>query len=87
MKFGVNTFLWTGNFGPEHFHLLPKIKASGFDGIEVALIRPTDFKAADIRKALAQNALECTVCSVLPARIEFDFARCASAQQNHRPPF
>ena len=69
MKFGVNTFLWTGNFGPEHFDLLPKIKQNGFDGIEVALIRPSDFKAAEIRKALAQNALECTVCSVLPGEL------------------
>jgi len=69
MKFGVNTFLWTGNFGPEHFDLLPRIKVNGFDGIEVALIRPTDFKAAEIRKALAQNALECTVCSVLPGEL------------------
>jgi len=66
MKFGINTFLWTGNFGPEHFDLLPKIKQNGFDGIEVALIQPADFKAKEIRKAAAQNALECTVCSVLP---------------------
>ncbi len=69
MKFGVNTFLWTGNFGPEHFDLLPKIKQNGFDGIEVALIRPVDFKAAEIRKAAAANALECTVCSVLPGEL------------------
>jgi D-psicose/D-tagatose/L-ribulose 3-epimerase len=69
MKFGVNTFLWTGNFGPEHFGLLPKIKANGFDGIEVALIRPSDFKASEIRKAAAQNGLECTVCSVLPGEL------------------
>lgn len=69
MKFGVNTFLWTGNFGAEHFDLLPKIKANGFDGIEVALIRPVDFKAAEIRKALTQIGLECTVCSVLPGEL------------------
>ena len=69
MKFGVNTFLWTGNFGPEHFDLLPKIKANGFDGIEVALIRPADFKATEIRKAAEKNGLECTVCSVLPGEL------------------
>jgi D-psicose/D-tagatose/L-ribulose 3-epimerase len=66
MKFGVNTFLWTGNFGPEHFELLPRIKEHGFDGIEVALIQPAGFKAGEIRRALANNGLECTVCSVLP---------------------
>jgi D-psicose/D-tagatose/L-ribulose 3-epimerase len=69
MKFGVNAFLWTANFGPEHFDLLPKIKEHGFDGIEVALIRPVDFKAAEIRRALEQYALECTVCSVLPGEL------------------
>jgi len=69
MKFGVNAFLWTANFGPEHFDLLPKIKENGFDGIEVALIRPADFKAADIRRALKQYDLECTVCSVLPGEL------------------
>jgi D-psicose/D-tagatose/L-ribulose 3-epimerase len=69
MKFGVNTFLWTGNFGPEHFDLLPKIKANGFDGIEVALIRPADFKATEIRKAAEKNGLERTVCSVLPGEL------------------
>lgn len=69
MKFGINTFLWTGNFGPGHFELLPKIKEHGFDGIEVALIRPVDFRAAEIRKAAAQYGLECTVCSVLPGEL------------------
>jgi D-psicose/D-tagatose/L-ribulose 3-epimerase len=69
MKFGVNAFLWTANFGPEHFDLLPKIKEHGFDGIEVALIRPVDFKAAEIRRALEQYDLECTVCSVLPGEL------------------
>lgn len=66
MKFGVNTFLWTANFGPDHFHLLPQIREHGFDGVEVALIRPADFRAAEIRRTLEQNQLECTVCSVLP---------------------
>ena len=32
MKFGVNTFIWGAMFGPSDFHLLPAIKAGGFDG-------------------------------------------------------
>ena len=66
MKFGINTFLWTINFGSKHFELLEQIKQRGFDGVEVALIRPEAFEAAAIRRALADHALECTVCSVLP---------------------
>jgi D-psicose/D-tagatose/L-ribulose 3-epimerase len=69
MKFGINTFLWTANFGPEHFHLLPKIRKGGFDGVEVALIRPSEFKASAIRQAIAEHDLECTVCSVLPGEL------------------
>ncbi len=65
MKFGVNTFIWTASFDRSHLRLLPVIKEHGFDGIEVSLFRPVDFAAADIRRGLRENALECTVCSVL----------------------
>lgn len=66
MKFGVNTFIWTASFDRSHLPLLPAIKEQGFDGIEVSMFRPVDFAAADIRRGLEENALECTVCGVLP---------------------
>jgi D-psicose/D-tagatose/L-ribulose 3-epimerase len=65
MKFGVNTFIWTASFDRSHIPLLPAIKEHGFDGIEVSLFRPVDFAAKDIRQGLEENALECTICSVL----------------------
>ena len=65
MKFGVNTFIWTANFDKSHLPLLPKLKAAGFDGVEVPLFRPSDFATADIARGLAENGLECTICSVL----------------------
>jgi len=65
MKFGVNTFIWTANFDRSHLPLLPKLKAGGFDGVEVPLFRPSEFATADIAKGLAENGLECTICSVL----------------------
>lgn len=65
MKFGVNTFIWTANFDRSNLPLLPAIKAAGFDGVEVPLFNPAEFAAADIRKGLADNGLECTICSVL----------------------
>lgn len=67
MKFGINSFLWTENFGRAHFALLPEIRKRGFDGIEVSLFHAADFEAAAIRRALDENQLSCTVCSVLPA--------------------
>ena len=65
MKFGVNTFIWSAAFDQSNLPLLPLIKEKGFDGVEVPLFRPAQFAAADIRKGLQENALECTICSVL----------------------
>jgi D-psicose/D-tagatose/L-ribulose 3-epimerase len=65
MKFGVNSFIWSAEFGPAEMHLLPKIKAWGFDGIEVPIFRPNEFAASEIRAGVEAHDLECTVCSVL----------------------
>jgi len=65
MKFGVNTFIWSASFDSSHVPLLPRIKAWGFDGVEVPLFRPAEFAAAEIRKSVDENGLECTICSVL----------------------
>ena len=65
MKFGVNTFIWTASFDRSNFGLLAGIKAAGFDGVEVPLFHPAQFAAADIRRGLADNGLECTTCAIL----------------------
>jgi D-psicose/D-tagatose/L-ribulose 3-epimerase len=69
MKIGVNTFLWSSNFGPGDFGVLPEIRSHGFHGIEVTLIRPAEFKASAIRRRLEEIGLECTVCSILPREL------------------
>jgi D-psicose/D-tagatose/L-ribulose 3-epimerase len=65
MKFGVNTFIWSAGFDRSNLPLLPRIKAWGFDGVEVPLFRPGEFAAADIRNGVEAHGLECTVCAVL----------------------
>ncbi len=65
MKFGVNTFIWTASFDRSNFDLLPLAKEHGFDGVEVPLFRPSEFAAAEIRRALESNGLEATICSIL----------------------
>ncbi len=65
MKFGVNTFIWTAAFTREHLPLLPRIKAAGFDSVEVSLFNPAEFEAAAIRRGAAENGLAVTICSVL----------------------
>ncbi len=66
IKFGINSLLWTADFGPGHFHLLPAIREHDFDGIEIAVFRPAGFQSAAVRRALEENGLECTICSVIP---------------------
>jgi D-psicose/D-tagatose/L-ribulose 3-epimerase len=65
MKFGVNTFIWSGTFDQSNFGLLPIIKEAGFDGVEIPLFRAKDFQAASIRKAVEAHGLECNACTVL----------------------
>ncbi len=65
MKFGVNTFIWSGSFDSSNFGLLPLIKEAGFDGIEIPLLRPEAFAAPSIRKANEAQGLECNACTVL----------------------
>jgi D-psicose/D-tagatose/L-ribulose 3-epimerase len=66
MKLGVNTFIWSAEFGRAQLALLPRIKEHGFNGVEIPMFDPAGFPAADIRHALAANDLECTVCSIIP---------------------
>ena len=37
MKTGMNLLLWTGHVTDEHFPLLGKLKAAGFDGVELPI--------------------------------------------------
>ncbi len=69
MQFGVNAFIWTADFGAADFHLLPRIKAAGFDGIEIPIFDPARYAAKEIRRALEDNGLACTVCSVLHPQV------------------
>lgn len=66
MKFGVNTFIWSAGIDRDLLGRLPAIRQRGFDGVELPLIRPGETPAAEIRRSLEENRLECTFCSVLP---------------------
>jgi D-psicose/D-tagatose/L-ribulose 3-epimerase len=66
MKFGVNTFIWGASFGPTDFHLLPAIKAGGFDGIEMPILNPSDFSATAVGRELDRLGLERTTCGAVP---------------------
>ena len=65
MKFGINAFLWTAAFQEKNLPLIPKVKAMGFDGIELCAFDFATFPAAKIRKELEANQLEATFCTAL----------------------
>jgi len=46
MKLGVNTFIWSSEFTPANLDLLPRIKAAGFDGVELPIAQPSQFRTA-----------------------------------------
>ena len=67
MKIGFNLLLWTGHVTESDFHLFSKLKAVGYDGVEVPIFdtsSPAHFKA--IGQAIKDNGLECTAVTVLP---------------------
>jgi D-psicose/D-tagatose/L-ribulose 3-epimerase len=65
MKFGVHSFIWTADFGLSDLVMLPRLKAGGFDGVELPLFDPLTYPAAEIRKGFAANGLECTFSVVI----------------------
>ncbi len=65
MKIGMNLLLWTGGVTAEHFPLLGKLKAAGFDGVELHVFggSPADYKP--VRAELDKLGLKCTTVTIL----------------------
>jgi D-psicose/D-tagatose/L-ribulose 3-epimerase len=68
MKIGINTFIWTANFDRSHLDLLPRIKAGGFDGVEVGVFDFSTFPAAELRRSAEANGLGVTMCTALTGK-------------------
>ena len=65
MKLGMNLLLWTGNVTADHYPLLAKLKAAGFDGVEIPVFGggPADYKP--LRAELDKHGLKCTTVTIL----------------------
>jgi len=66
MKTGINLLLWTPFVTEEHFDILEKLKATGYDGAEVPLFSGEVDHYRKVGRALRDNGLACTTCTVMP---------------------
>lgn len=67
MKIGFNLLLWTGHVTEENFSIIEKLKATGYDGVEIPIFdvsNPAHFST--IGRVLKDNGLEATAVTVLP---------------------
>ena len=65
MKVGMNLLLWTGFVTEADFPTLGKIKAAGFDGVELPLFDGTADHYTMIRKELDKQGLACSTVTVM----------------------
>ncbi len=62
LRFGVSTWLWTSPFTSESVSLFPKIKAMGYDVVEIPVEYPDVIDPVVVKRALAENDLQAVVC-------------------------
>jgi len=63
----MNLLLWTTHVGEEHFPLLAKLKAAGFDGVEIPLFGGDAAHYKKGRQELDKNGLGCTAVTICTA--------------------
>jgi D-psicose/D-tagatose/L-ribulose 3-epimerase len=66
MKTGFNLLLWTTHVGPAHFPLFEKLKAAGYDGVEIPLFEGSVAHFEQVGRAIRDNGLGATTVTVLP---------------------
>jgi D-psicose/D-tagatose/L-ribulose 3-epimerase len=67
MKIGVDLMLWTGCYDRKCLPLIDKVGKMGFDGVEFPVFAPDAVDVRATRRALADNGLGSTVCTVIVA--------------------
>ena len=65
MKIGMNLLLWTGHVTEADFPTLAKLKAAGFDGVEIPLFGGDAAHYKMLRAELDKQGLECSTVTVM----------------------
>jgi D-psicose/D-tagatose/L-ribulose 3-epimerase len=66
VRTGFNLLLWTTHVGDEHLPLLERLKATGYDGVEIPLFQGDVGHFRRLAQATRDNGLACTTVTVLP---------------------
>ncbi len=65
MKIGCDLMLWTGCFTRKGIPLIDRVARIGFDGVEFPMFDPKAVDVRATRRALQDNGLGSTVCTVI----------------------
>jgi D-psicose/D-tagatose/L-ribulose 3-epimerase len=65
MKTGMNLLLWTSHVTEEHYPLLARLKATGFDGVEVPIFEGDAAHYTAVGKEIKRHGLGCTAVTVV----------------------
>ncbi len=65
MKIGMNLLLWTGFVTEAEFPLLGKLKAAGYDGVELPLFDGTADHYKKVRAELDKQGLACSTVTIM----------------------
>ncbi|MEP3208114.1 MAG: sugar phosphate isomerase/epimerase [Maribacter sp.] len=71
VQYGVSTWLWHSPFSTASISLFPKIKAMGFDVVEIPVEDPDLIDVKTVKQALKDNGLKPTVCGVFGPTKDF----------------
>jgi D-psicose/D-tagatose/L-ribulose 3-epimerase len=66
MLLGFNLLLWASQITPEHFPLLGRLKATGYDGVELPIFAGTPEDYAKVGREIRNNGLRATGVCVIP---------------------
>jgi D-psicose/D-tagatose/L-ribulose 3-epimerase len=66
MKTGFNLLLWTTHVTDAHLPLLGRLKAAGYDGVEIPVFEGGIGHYRRLARAIADQGLACTTVTVLP---------------------
>src|SRR3954468_21823990 len=64
MRIGMNLLLWTSHVTSEHFAILDKLAARGFDGAEVPIFEGEEAHYASLGKQIERAGLKCSTITV-----------------------